>query len=51
MREDILNLHEARFILFDVRFIRTTGFTKDALGYTFIGKLIYWLLEARNKFK
>ena len=36
MRQDILNLHEARYILFDVRFQRKTGFMKDVVGY------IYW---------
>lgn len=36
MRKDILNLHEARYILFDVRFERKTGFMKDVVGY------IYW---------
>lgn len=36
MREDVINLGEARYILFDVRFKRKTGFMKDVVGY------IYW---------
>ena len=36
MREEVINLGEARYILFDVRFKRKTGFMKDIVGY------IYW---------
>lgn len=36
MKEDLVSLDEARFILFDVRFTRRNGFTKNAAGY------IYW---------
>lgn len=36
MKEDLVRLGEARFILFDVRFTRRNGFTKKVAGY------IYW---------
>ncbi|XP_068681640.1 uncharacterized protein [Montipora foliosa] len=36
MKEDILQLGEPCYILFDVRFQRDTGYMKDAVGF------IYW---------
>ena len=36
MKEDLVSLGEARFILFDVRFTRRNGFTRKVAG------CIYW---------
>ena len=35
MKEDILNLGEPCYIIFDVRFQRKSGFMKDVVGYIF----------------
>ena len=35
MREDVVELGEPCYILFDIRFQRSTGFMKDVVGYIF----------------
>lgn len=35
MREDVFELGEPCYILFDIRFQRSTGFMKDVVGYIF----------------
>ena len=35
MRKDVVELGEPCYILFDIRFQRSTGFMKDVVGYIF----------------